>query len=322
MRRREWIKALGTGLVAGWAGCAGRGGPFAVGVHPWPGYESLYLAEHFGWLPQQVQLRKGRRAGDSLAGLADGSLDAGALTLDEMLRARGQGVPLMAVLVFNDSVGADAVLARPHISEWSDLIGRRIAVEHSGTGELVLSRLLQVSGLRRDQLVVLDVAPHEQVQAWRSGRIDAAVTYEPVASHLAALGARRLLDSSSFPDLILDVLAVRRDRVTGRDDTLRALLVAHFRALEHVRLSPDDAFRRIAAWRGISADAVRQSFSGLELPGLERNAAYLAGPAPGLRRTAEAVQRVLVAEGLLARSDALHELTDDRWLPGELRGQV
>lgn len=323
VHRRDWLKGAVAWGSAGLIGCSAEREALAIGVHPWPGYESLFLAEQFGWIPTAVQLHKGRRAGDSLAALAEGSLDGAAITLDEMMRARTEGLPLVAALVFNDSIGADAVLVRPEVREWSHLVGRRVAVEHSGTGELVLSKLLELSGLRRDQLKVLDIPPDDQVRAWQEGRIDAAVTYEPVASRLTGLGARRLLDSSAFPDLILDVLAVRRDRVAGCDETLRGLVASHFRALEHLRVSPDDALRRIAAWRGTTVEAVRRSFSGLELPGLERNHAYLSGAAPKLARTAATVNRVLVAGGLVARGDDLKDLADGRWLPtapvGDLR---
>lgn len=70
MRRREVITALGClalmPLTLG--GCQGRQ-PLRLGLHPWPGYEPLYLAEAFGWLPKGVVLRESHNAGDSLAAL-------------------------------------------------------------------------------------------------------------------------------------------------------------------------------------------------------------------------------------------------------------
>ncbi len=89
MNRRQLIQALlallGTSL--GLSGCA-RGTPVTVGIHPWPGYEPLLLARDFGWLGEAVVLHEGSNAGDSIAGLKDGKLNAACLTLDEVLSVR------------------------------------------------------------------------------------------------------------------------------------------------------------------------------------------------------------------------------------------
>ncbi|MDR9441043.1 MAG: ABC transporter substrate-binding protein, partial [Halomonas sp.] len=165
-----------------------------------------------------------------------GELDGAALTLDEVLKARAEGLPLAVILVFDDSVGADMVLARPQIATLADLSGARIAVERSAVGSLVLHKLLEAAGLTADQLEVVDLPPDRQLAVWRQGDIDAVVTYEPTASQLMREGARRLYDSSQFPDMILDVLAVRHDRLRWRTDALEALVLAHFRGLAHLRI--------------------------------------------------------------------------------------
>lgn len=70
MGRRAVLGALAGLTLAplGLAGC--RPLPaLAVGIHPWPGYEPLYLAEHFGWLPERVALHDSVSAGASLAAL-------------------------------------------------------------------------------------------------------------------------------------------------------------------------------------------------------------------------------------------------------------
>lgn len=268
MHRRDLLLSL-AGLAiapAGLMGCS-PGEPLAIGIHPWPGYEPLYLARAFGWLPASVALREGANAGDSLAGLRRGELDGALLTLDEVIKARAEGIPLTVVAVCNDSVGADMVLARAGIASLGDLAGKRIAVERTAVGNLVLSQLLEASGLPAEALTVTDMPPDRQLEAWRAGDIDAAITYEPTASRLLREGAVRLFDSSHFPDLVLDVLAMRRDRLRWRADDVEALVAAHFRGLDHLRVNPQDAMRRIGAWRGLGHDEVRASYAGLELPG-------------------------------------------------------
>ncbi len=289
-----------------------------VGIHPWPGYEPLYLARAFGWLPDGVRLREGKTAGDSVAALQAGEVDAAALTLDEALSVRARGLALTVVLVFDSSVGADMVMARPSIRGLADVAGRRIAVERGAVGEVVLQKLLEAAGLGQADVTVLDLAPDRQLDAWRAGEIDVAIGYEPTSSLLGREGARRLFDSRQFPGIIFDVLAVRSDRLSAHRAQVDALLVGHFRALTHLRVNREDALRRIAAWRGLSFEEAEQTFAGLNLPDAAANRSYLdATGGRGILRAARELNALLLRVGRLTVTDDFVGLIDPSFLPRE-----
>lgn len=148
MQRRHFIELLGAAGLAATLGCARVLPPLRIAAYPWPGYEFLFLGRQEGWFTaEEVHLIETASATDSLARLAAGEVDGAALTLDEVLRAREQGLPLMMVLVFDVSVGADVVMARPEIRTLADLKGRGIGYESSGTGALMLHKLLAVADL-------------------------------------------------------------------------------------------------------------------------------------------------------------------------------
>ncbi|MDZ4214926.1 MAG: ABC transporter substrate-binding protein [Rhodocyclaceae bacterium] len=296
-------------------GCSATG-PLALGLHPWPGYESLHLAETFGWLPPAVSLVNTRNATETQAGLKAGTLDAGCLTLDEVLLLRAGGLPLTVIAVLNESVGADVVLARPEIGRLADLAGKRIAVEKSAVGGVMLIKLLQAAGLTSTALTVVDLLPDQQPAAWQANEIDAAICYEPVASRLEKLGGVRLFDSRQLPGIIFDVLAVRRDRIDGRRQTLKGLVAAHFRAVDHLSRSREDAFRRIGAWRQQSFAEVTKSFAGIALPNAAGNRRMLsAGNA--LERAARDLADIMRAGGLLPATpdSGVADLVDAAFLP-------
>ncbi|MFP4263877.1 MAG: ABC transporter substrate-binding protein, partial [Halomonas sp.] len=181
-------------------------------------------------------------------------------------------------------------------------------------GSLVLAKLLEAAGLTPAEVTLLDIPPDRQVAAWQQGEIDVAVTYEPTASRLARLGAVRLFDSSRFPELILDVLAVREDRMRWRDGPLTALVAAHFRALSHLRVFREDAFRRIGAWRELTFEEVRASYAGLELPDVAANHRYLA-PEGGVMLAAAELVETMRAGSLLDAPVGLEELVRSDFLP-------
>lgn len=315
MQRRHWLLSACAASAGAWSGCSTTQ-PLRLGTHPWIGHEPLMLARDLRWLPPEVQLQPAGSARDSLAGLQEGRLDAATLTLDETLTARAAGVPLTAVLVLDTSSGADALLARPDINTLADLRGRRVAVERSAVGELMLVKILDAAGMAATDLQVVELPIDEQPAAQQQGRIDAAITYEPMASRLQRQGWRRLFDSRSIPDTIFDVLAVRRDRLDSRRAAMEAAVRAHFRGLAHLRINRPDATHRIASRNDMRPDEVTHALAGVALPDLSHNKRLLAPSAP-MVAASQALNRLMTDKRLLPRPDDLVQLFDAGCLPDE-----
>lgn len=308
MKRREWLGlAALVALSGGLAAC--REAPLRVAAHPWIGYESLFLARDLGWLPAYVHLQETLSASDSMQALREGRVDAAGLTLDELLRLRSEKLPLSMIAVLDVSAGADVVMAGPAIDSLADLKGRRIALEASAVGEIMLIKLLEAAEIRRHEVRLLSIEPENQLAAWRKGEIDVAITYEPTASRLAEAGGHAIFDSRRVPETIFDVLAVRTELVRNRPAACEALLQAHFRGIEHLRVNRQDAMHRIAARQGIGIEAVRKSLGGVVIPDLERNRLYF-------REGSELVQAIHQLSRLMSERRMLPKDDDalDLWL--------
>ncbi len=317
MHRRSFIRPWGTIPLAlaapWWAGCSSAA-PLRVGIHPWIGYESLSLAQDFKWLPSGVELVATQDMADSSRALQSGNLDAACTTLDEVLRLRGLGLPLTVALVFDVSAGADMLLVRPNIHTLANLEGKRIGVEPGALGALVLGSVLRSAGLARSAVTVVDLPTEAQLVAWRKQEVDAVVTYESTATMLQREGAQRLFDSRQMPDTIVDVLAVRPERLKGRGDTVKALVASHFRGLAHLQGSRQDALYRIGARQGMTPQEVQLALAGVIFPTLEANWQYLAVHGR-LQIAATALSTLMLQAGLLQQHDAMDGITNARWLP-------
>lgn len=318
MNRRAFLRVFalpGVALAAGqFAGCD-LGARLRVGIHPWIGYESIRLAAGFGWLPNGVELLVGENATDSLTALEQDAADAACLTLDEVLRARDAGLPLSVALVMNVSAGADALLARPGLTDLQQLAGARLGYETSALGALVLEEVLIRADLSAEDLILLNLPPDNHLAAWQAGEVDALISYEPTVSRLEQAGMQRLFDSRDMPDTIFDVLAVRQSLSGSEQGLLRQLIQAHFRGLRHLRINPQDAMYRIAALQAMEPEFVRQALAGVILPGLAANRGYLSGQDTVLAKSAVRLSRKLVATGLTAQVDTLERLLAPNWLP-------
>ncbi len=271
--------------------------PLRIAAHVWPGYEPLFLAQEREWINHdEVRLIETRSATESMQQLANGMIDGAALTLDEVLRARAMGLPLSAVLVFDISAGADVLLSRPQLQKIPDLKGKRIGFEQGAVGDLMFSIAMKTNGLNLDAVKQIHIPIDEHLNAWKSGAVDALITYEPVSTRIVAEGGIRLFDSRKIPDTIVDVLAIRNDRLEAHHaNAIRGLLTAHLKALSYINTNPQDASYRMAPRLGLPPEQVLTTFRGLVLPNLENNRRLLIGNPPQLM---EGVQRISTLIGI------------------------
>ena len=257
LSRRQVLFGLSALPLLALSGGCQTEAPLTVASHVWPGYEFMFLARSEGWLPaDNVRLYETPSATRSIAALREGYAHAAALTLDEVLRVRADGMALTVVLVFDVSAGADVVVAKPAIRQLSNLRGAVIGAETTALGALMLDRLLSRAGLGKNDVKIISVTPDGHLEAWRQHQLDALVTYEPTAGRLLAEGARRLLDSRQFPETIFDVLAVKSEAAPAYRDGLRTLIAGHFRGIRHLRQNPQDAAYRLASRLELPGDKV------------------------------------------------------------------
>jgi NitT/TauT family transport system substrate-binding protein len=316
--RRRFVSALGAlGFVGGLPACGGsEPKQLAVASHIWVGYEPMFLAEREGWIDQkQVRLVETVAAPDSIQALAEGRVQAAALTLDETFKARELGQKLSVVLVFNISAGADMLLTRAPLKSLSELRGKRLAVEQSSVGELLLSEILQKAGLATQDVTLVPLSVERHIEGWKQNVFDAVITYEPVATELLNLGASRLFDTRQLPDTVVDVLAVRTDALVTHGTAIRHLIACHFKALDHLTRNPQDTAYRMSRHLKVSAEQVLPAFKGLVLPNAVSNHRLLAGEQPTLLLTARKLSEVMSRSGLLKQPDSLDGLIRADFLP-------
>lgn len=293
--------------------------PLRVGTNQWPGYEPLYLARDLGALGDSgIRLVEFTSSTDVMHALRNKTLEAAALTLDEVLTLLQDDIALDVILVMDQSNGADALVARPDIERLEDLRGRRVAVENTAVGALVLDAALREAGLTAGDIDIVPTTVDEHFDAYRNGRVDAVVTFDPVRSRLLSAGATLLFDSSRIPGRVVDVLVVRRDIAGSYDGALRTLLKGHFLALDYLKRHPRDAARRMAPRVGLSPDELLTTYDLIMLPGPAENRRLLDGSPPPMHDAARKLVRLMIRQGLLKRPVDPARLFDARWLPGEV----
>lgn len=321
LSRRRFLALLAT--LPGLAWLPGCGAfdtePLRIAAHGWLGYAPLFLARDLDYLPKNViHLTESLSAGDSMELLRGNVVHGAGLTLDEALRLLDEGLDLRIVLIFNQSLGADVLLARGDIRSLPELAERRIGAETSTVAKLMVDAALKAAGLSLDAVKVVPVRADGHEAAWRAGELDALVTYEPIASRVInSGGAHRLFDSRQMPDTIFDVLAMRADSLTRHERHLKLLLRGFFQARRLLRDNPIDASYRLTKFLRIDPEAIISAYRYLELPDAVINRRYLSPGKGSLAPAAERLTRRLTDVGLLRLPPRLDNLLSAAYLPRE-----
>lgn len=299
-RRAALITLAALGGVAGSLGselgCERRRPALRLGTNLWPGYEPLYLARDQGLLDRhRVNLREFTSASEVLRGLRNGMLEAGCLTLDEVMVLVAEGFPMAVMLVLDASHGADALVVQPGLR---NLRGCTLGVEPNALGAYMLLRTLEHLKLKATEVRVVELAIDDQEARFRAGKVDGVITFEPVRTQLILAGGQVAFDSTQLPGEIVDVLAVRRSALVPHRETLAHLRSAWHQGLDLLGREPDRAHALMGRRLGLTPPQVQQALKGLRF---FSEAEELEARRRGLHPTVARLSEVMLQAMLLPR---------------------
>lgn len=207
--------------------------PPIVSVNIWPGTETLIAARESGRLPRRlINFVEMSWSSSTMRAFGNRAVDVAVLTLSEVQLLRELGHPLRVLMVVDESVGADALVARSGTPGVAELRGKKIGVELRSGSHYLLGRALEESGMTfRDVQVVPLILPETET-AFEDLGVDAVVTAEPWLTRIKKRGGVVLYDSTRVPGEIQRILVTRSEVVESSGDALRSLIDAHFESLD------------------------------------------------------------------------------------------
>ncbi|RKZ97558.1 MAG: nitrate ABC transporter [Gammaproteobacteria bacterium] len=293
--------------------------PLRVGTNIWPGYEPFYLARELGYYEQQpVHLVELKSATEVIHAIRNNTIEAAALTIDEAMLLLELNIDVCIIAVTDISNGGDVVLGKPGIKSLSQLKGKRIAVEHTALGALMLGAMLKKADLSINDVLVVPKTVDEHVSAYRKNKVDAVVTFEPYRSILLAEGAQLLFDSRAIPEQIIDVLVIRKDAVKNHTQSIKTLVHGFFKAAHYLKEKPQDAAKRMASRLNLTPEEVLLSYDGLIMPSLNDNKRLFKDKPSHLDQSAQFLLKLMLQEKLISRAVKIDDLFNSQWLPENL----
>jgi NitT/TauT family transport system substrate-binding protein len=178
-----------------------------LGISTWVGYGPFFLARKKGYYKEQgleLDLVKIEDVKVRFAALAAGRIDAMATTVDTLpLYLRPRGIRYQYLFAIDGSRGGDGVVADKEITSVAELEGKRVAFAEGSVSQFFLNVLLAEAGLEQSDIQTVHMSARDAGSAFVSGKVDAAVTWEPwLTRGKRASHGRLLADSSEKPALM------------------------------------------------------------------------------------------------------------------------
>ena len=286
--------------------------PLRIGTNVWPGYEPLFLARELGYYGKTpIQLVEYPNFDPNRA-YRNGEVELSATPMTGFLTLAPTHADVRAWLIMDISDGADAIVAKGAIANLQSLKGRRVGFDRSMLATFVLSRGLEQVGLSLKDVKIVSVELSDQEEAFKQGRVDAIVTFEPYRSNILNAGAKLLFDSTQIPGEVVDVLIGSESLLTTHATQLQVLIQGWFRALDYIKKNPEDAARRMARRQGVTPEQFLSSLKGLQLVTLEENQKLLGKTNSVLLKGTQRLSQFLVENKILKQDVDLNPLLDDR----------
>jgi len=228
--------------------------PLRLGHQSWLAPGPFFIARDKGWFAEEgveVELVTVEDMANRAAALATGKLDAMVAMVDATILHLTPKTELRFVFAVSDSRGADGLVATTDIETVAGLMGKRVAMAPGSSGQFYLNVLLHEAGLNQSDVTIVPLARGGAGHAFETGRVDAAVTWEPWLRRTRE-GRRGhvLADTSQRPGLLIEAVVARAETLQERTAEFAALYRAWQRAVVFARENPEEADLIMAAGIG------------------------------------------------------------------------
>ena len=302
MKRFLWqlaaLLVLAT-LPVGGAAPARADDTVTIAHSTWVGYGPLYSARDKGIFKKNgvnVDLVVMEDPKERFPTLMADKIQMIASTVDTALLYLKKPTDFQYVVAIDDSNGGDGIVATKDIKTIGDLKSKRVAVNEGSVSEFYLNVLLAKAGLKESDLKTVNMTAGDAGGAFVAKRVDAAVTWEPWLTKGKSTDFGHLLvDSSSTPGLITDVIIVKTDWAKKHQKEVAAIVKSWNEAVAYYRANPDESIaimaKGVGGWLKDPKD-FKETLPGIKFYGGDDNKAFFgtkAKPGPLSTTVKEAI---------------------------------
>jgi len=247
------------------------------------------------------------------ADFSAGKYDGIGLTLGDFMILSATNPDIQAVMVVDESTGADVVVAQSDIKTILNLKGKKLGANLGGFSEVFVTEMLKISKLTSDDVRLVKVDGLEVPQRLQNNAIQAGHTWEPHLSESLQLGAKILFTSKQTPGLILDLIAFRGEAIRERPEDIRAFVRGWLQGLSYWEANIPEGNAIVSKALNIPSNTI--SFEGIDLTDLAENQKFFQSDSPNyIYKTAKKYADFFIRAGNVTRLPNLETLFNSSFL--------
>ena len=225
---------------------SGSANEVTIGYLPSDHDAALFVADAQGQFESngiKTKLVQFNNGGDLMTAMASGDVDVGYVGITPALASIEKGVPVKVISAAQTEGSGIVVAKNSGISSAQDLAGKSVATPgESSIQYMLLQYYLTENGMSLDDVKVSSMKVPSINDALKTGKIDAAITFEPYVSIAEKNGASVLADSSEIlPDHPCCVVVASDKFIESNPNETRAILDIHENATKFINNNTDEA---------------------------------------------------------------------------------
>lgn len=246
-----------------------------IAISTWSGFGPLFIARDKGFfkkygIDMDIQMIQG--LAERKQALAGRKVDGLAITFDIVSQTVAAGLPVKVIWALADSAGGDGILVKPGINSVQDLKGKEVAFDYGTAAHVFLTMVLDKAGMTEKDIKIVQMTGGDAGAAFVSGKIDAAVTWEPWLSKATKESKGKVLATSKdFPGLIVDTIAFHADFAKENPDVLQGVVNAMKDAMDWYAANPDEGNKIMAQGLKISEQEMKENLQVIKLINYQDN---------------------------------------------------
>lgn len=213
---------------------------YTLGLVEWLPWSTAYVAAEKGfWKDAGINV-KVRRFSDyeteNLRAFENGQTDFMMSMIGSAVEILNRNPGKFAIIYEHDwSHGGDLFIAAKNIADVAGLKGKKIGLySRAAPISFFASKVLAGAGLTVDDVRLIEIANTADLnEAFRRGRLDAIISYDPEASKVVKDGTGKLLfTSADFPGVIPEGISVQKKLLDESPETITKFLRGWLRAVQ------------------------------------------------------------------------------------------
>ncbi|KRL33142.1 ABC transporter substrate-binding protein [Liquorilactobacillus uvarum] len=232
----------------------------------WIGFYPLDLAEEKGFFKDygvNVQIKDIESKSDSKSALAAGKIQGVATSLDTNVLSAASGLKIQNVLALDTSKGADGLVGKNNIKSFKNLKGKTVALDTTGGASYFwFNYMLQKNNMKLKDMKVESMDSGAAGSAFVSGKVDAAMTWQPWLSKAGATkNGHIVMSSKSSPGIIVDTLGLSTSFIKKHPQEVKGIIKGWYKALAYMKSNPKAAYAIMSKKAGIAPKKLKNEMT-------------------------------------------------------------